>query len=212
MKKLLGLVAVATLAFTSMVSAATLKIAYEFSPYMLNGQEIKAGQEQQLQAGKNQLVVAYYAVLKDKSSRSMFDSRPYVLTFKNPGSDVTLIAPRFRDHNQAERKFANGQVEWLLQDANGRTFKVKAEELPSRGGFMPYANVPGLVADYNNKHGISFLGQDMEDLQDVAVKVAQDGSVKVTGDAVTQLKLWYTKASKIERKKFRMWMLEKDFQ
>ncbi len=52
-------------------------------------------------------------------------------------------------------------------------------------------------------------GVGVEDLGDeVIVAVSESGDVELTGNALTQLKLWYSKASEEERKAFRKWIID----
>jgi len=164
----------------------------------------------QLVEGKNQIVIQ---VAKDYGSRGnstgYVTSHPYIITFDTK-ADVKLSLPRFHRAEQAEREFSKPAPRWVVTTAQGEAISYTTEPLPGRDGLAPYANQTALVADYNKEHGLVFGNNKLEDLNALAYDVKQDGSVQVTGDAVTQLKLWYTKATQEEKKAFKYWMLDQD--
>ncbi|KFD81942.1 hypothetical protein DA89_688 [Vibrio paracholerae] len=64
---------------------------------------------------------------------------------------------------------------------------------------MPYSDLPKLVIQQNRKEGIYF---------DSAV--ALGGAIETLGEAESQLKTWYLRASKEERKAFKKWMVDQE--
>lgn len=199
--------------WNSLASAAEIELGTDLQAYVLNGQEVDAdsGDSLTLVSGSNQLVVRYKAILDDGSNTKFFESKPYIFQFTNTGQDLFISTERFRKYIKAERAFEKETVEWFVQNISGKGVPFQFEELPGNPGFLPYADLPKAVATYNKKNGIYFDGQEIKDLnEEVIVAVSETGEVELTGDALAQLKLWYTKASKEERKAFRKWVIDQE--
>nr|WP_275440503.1 DUF2057 domain-containing protein [Vibrio sp. Of7-15] len=160
-----------------------------------------------LPQGKHQLVVRYNASVKDGSRNKFFTSRPYI--FEADIQQATVInLPKMKRYSQVESHFQSGP-KWTFEYQDGTSAPVSYDKLVG-SGFSPYGDMEGLVAEYNKERGISFTNNQFEKLTDVAVSVSDTGEVNITGDATTQLKLWYTKATAEERKTFKLWMVEQD--
>ncbi|WP_325892073.1 YccT family protein [Grimontia sp. NTOU-MAR1] len=198
---------------SSVVVATEIEIGTDLQAYVLNGKEVDAdsGDRLNLVDGGNQLVVRYKSILSDGSNTKFFESKPYVFQFTNTGKSLSISIERFRKYIKAEKAFEKGNVEWSIEDANGKDIPFQLDELPGNSGFLPYADLSKAVAMYNKKNGIYFEGQEIKDLnEEVVVAVSETGKVELTGDALAQLKLWYTKASREERKAFRIWVINQE--
>ncbi|CZF77432.1 hypothetical protein GMA8713_00167 [Grimontia marina] len=199
--------------FCSLANAVTIEIGTDIQTYVLNGKEADAGSGDKirLKDGDNQIVVRYKSILKDGSRTKLFESKPYVFQFTNTAKNLSLSVERFRKYIKAEKAFEKGNVEWSIEDTNGKDIPFQLDELPGNPGFLPYDDLPKALATYNKKNGIYFEGQEIKDLnEEVVVAVSETGKVELTGDALAQLKLWYTKASKEERKAFRKWVIDQE--
>ncbi len=161
----------------------------------------------ELPAGLHQIVIRFNSSLKDGSKETFFVSRPIVFEI-NLQADTTVSLPRMKRYSQVVAHFNRG-AKWMLKYSNGTTELIKYEELVG-DGFSPYSDVEGLVAAYNKEKGISFSESGAEKLSEQIVTVSDDGEVTISGDPTTQLKLWYIKASKEERKTFKKWMIDQD--
>lgn len=178
---------------------------------VVNGKEVGSlmtpAKQLDLPKGKHQLVIRYNASLKDGSRNKFFTSRPYI--FEADIQQATVISlPKMKRYTQVESHFQRGP-QWTFEYQDGVSEPVKYEKLVG-SGFSPYSDMEGLVAEYNQEKGISFTNNQFEKLTDVAVSVSESGEVSINGDATTQLKLWYTKATAEERKAFKLWMIEQD--
>lgn len=178
---------------------------------VVNGQEVGSrmapAKNIDLPQGKHQLVVRYNASVKDGSRNKFFTSRPYI--FEADIQQATVInLPKMTRYSQVESHFHRGP-KWTFEYQDGTSAPVSYDKLVG-SGFSPYGDMEGLVAEYNQDKGISFTNNQFEKLTDVAVSVSDTGEVNITGDATTQLKLWYTKATAEERKAFKLWMVEQD--
>ncbi|WP_283131207.1 YccT family protein [Enterovibrio norvegicus] len=193
-------------------TAGELEIGTDIQGLVLNGNKVSvnSGGRLALKPGDNQLVVRYKSILENGSNTKLFESKPYVFLFSDTGVDLQISIERFRKYVKAEQAFKRGEAKWLIENTNGQSVPFRVNELPGNPGFLPYADLPKAVADYNKKEGIFFDGEDIKTLEEVIIAVSDTGEVEISGDPITQLKLWYTKATKEERKTFRKWMIDQE--
>lgn len=197
--------------FSFSAQAIEVEVGENIEFMVANGKEVGSlmtpAKTLDLPQGKHQLVVRYNASVKDGSRNKFFTSRPYI--FEADIQQATVISlPKMKRYSQVESHFQNGP-RWTLEYQDGISEPVKYEKLVG-SGFSPYSDMEGLVAEYNQEKGISFTNNQFEKLTDAAVSVSESGEVSINGDATTQLKLWYTKATVEERKAFKLWMIEQD--
>lgn len=213
------------LSFT--VSAATLIPAKGLSVLYVNGQEAesKIG-SQQIPKGDVQLVVKMDKKLGRGNSAKVFTSKPYVLSFTVNGEEIKIDNPPARSHQEAVNAFKSEQPAWeLVQD--GSALEYTQETLPSKGGLFPYLAMDKLVAEYNQSKGVYFESGQLLDKPVEAQVIAVSATSAVVASVPTdvkspaakpavnttnldQLKAWYLKSSKEERKEFRRWMIDQE--
>ncbi|MDA0147272.1 YccT family protein [Vibrio sp. LaRot3] len=194
-------------------NAAAADISFEsgIDVLALNGKSVQNADSIELPAGENQIVIEYSKALKSGSSKKTYTSKPYVVSIHvaNELDSYKLGIETYRTYELAKVKFDAGNVEWQVSN-NGSPTEYDLELLPGVPGLLPYANIEEAIRLYNKNNGIVLTSSGAMNINEAAVSVAKDGKITVTGDAVTQLKLWYTKASKEERKEFRRWMIDQD--
>ncbi|OEE68557.1 hypothetical protein A1OS_12930 [Enterovibrio norvegicus] len=198
---------------SSMVVASEIEVGAGLQVLVLNGNKVEAnsGETLSLNNGDNQLVVRYKSILDQGSKTKLFESKPYVFQFTDIGKDLSISIERFRKYIKAERAFEKGKVSWSIENSAGKNIRFHVDVLPGNPGLFPYGDLPKAVSVYNKNNGIYFDGQEIKDLnEEVVVAVSKTGDVELTGDALAQLKLWYTKATKEERKTFRKWMIDQE--
>jgi uncharacterized protein YccT (UPF0319 family) len=207
------------------VNAATLIPAKGLSIIYVNGQEAesKVG-SQQIPNGDVQLIVKMDKKLGRGNSAKVFTSKPYVLSFTVNGEEIKIDNPPARSHQEAVNVFKSEQPAWeLVQD--GAVLEYTQEKLPSKGGLFPYLALDKLVAEYNQLKGIHFEGGKLLDkpveaqtlavttpteVATVSTGVKAPAVKSVTSSNLDQLKAWYLKSSKKERKEFRKWMIDQE--
>lgn len=189
--------------------SATLDVSKSVEIMALNGK--KTSEIDTLPVGKNQVILAYSESLKDGSKSNRFTSSPLVLTVSVDKDEDTLVLSHriFKTYDKAKSAFARNSVGWKLA-TNGKEEPVDLVKLPGRPGFMPYSDLEGVIGDYNRSQGIILTSTGTQSITEAAVAVSETGEIQITGDATTQLKLWYSKASKAERKEFRKWMIDQE--
>lgn len=213
--------------FSFSVSAAVITPEKGLSILYVNGQksESKIGR-QQLPQGDVQLVVKMDKELGRGNSAKVFTSNPFVLSFVVTGEEIKIDNPPARSAQEATNAFKSQRPEWkLVQD--GEPLEYQQEMLPSDGKLFPYLAMDKLVAEYNQSKGIFFEGGKLIDkpveVQAIAVptatsevtstsnKVEKTSPMKpATANNLDQLKAWYLKSSKQERKEFRRWMIDQE--
>lgn len=181
---------------------------------VVNGKEVDnfpggSKREVSLSEGQYQVVIRFEEDVKRGSKSALYTSKPYVLDLAVPVGDLELSVPRMASHSQVSAYF--NDPEWLVTDVNsGKVAAVRGEELPG-SGFAAFRDIEKAVANYNRENGIAVVNGQTHDLQTAAVAVDDKGNVEIKGDSLTQLKLWYTKASNEEKKAFKRWMIDQDF-
>ncbi len=211
MKKILLLVAL----FSGVVNAATLSVGNKIDLLVVDGKAVKAerfkkADSVELSAGKHQVVVRFDGEVKRGSKKVIYTTRPYLFDINMGEQNVEITLPRLTTESQAKAYF-DRDPKWLLETEGGEKLSLDAVELIGEG-FGAYSDMPALVAEYNKNNGIIIENGNPVDLQKTVVEVDdKTGKVQITGDALTQLKLWYSKASKDDKKAFKIWMAEHDF-
>ncbi|KJY83203.1 hypothetical protein TW81_09340 [Vibrio galatheae] len=213
--------------FSFSVGAAVIIPEKGLSILYVNEQkaESKIGR-QQLPQGDVQLVVKMDKKLGRGNSAKVFTSNPFVLSFVVTGEEITIDTPVARSAQEATNAFKSQRPEWkLVQD--GEPLEYHQEMLPSDGKLFPYLAMDKLVAEYNQSKGIFFEGGKLISkpveaqaiaaattstaVTSTASKVEKTSPAKpVASSNVEQLKAWYLKSSKEERKEFRRWMIDQE--
>ncbi|SMY33002.1 hypothetical protein PMAL9190_00815 [Photobacterium malacitanum] len=201
--------------FSAATQAATLSVADKIELLAVDGKEVKAQgwnavDSVELSAGKHQVVVRFDGEVKRGSKSTIFTSRPYLFEIDLAQKNAEITLPRLTAESQAKAFFERG-AKWQLVVEGGALQALDGVELQGEG-LAAYSDIEALVAAYNSDNGIVIEQGNAVDLQQVAVNVDnKTGKVEITGDALTQLKMWYTKASNSDKKAFKIWMAEKDF-
>ncbi|MBE1274842.1 DUF2057 domain-containing protein [Enterovibrio baiacu] len=197
-------------AFT--VSSATLSMQNGVELLALNGKKTESKNNPiALRDGKNQIVIRVYKEFSKGSNSDLFSSSPYILTFDEQGADIVVALPgRINDYRKVEKEFRSKDKQHFELKMGASNLQYTSDPLRGNGGFIPYSNLEELIAIYNQDNGIAVSREAVVDLQEAAVTVQENGEVEITGDSITQLKLWYTKATKEERKTFRKWMIDQE--
>ena len=201
--------------FSVSTHAATLSVADKIQLLAVDGKEVKTQgwntvDSVELSEGKHQVVVRFDGEVKRGSKSTIYTTRPYLFEIDLAKKDAEITLPRLTTESQAKAFFERG-AQWQLIINGGAVQPLDGVELQGEG-FAAYSDIESLVAAYNSTNGIVIEKGNAVDLQQVAVNVDdKTGKVEITGDALTQLKMWYTKASNNDKKSFKIWMAEKDF-
>jgi uncharacterized protein YccT (UPF0319 family) len=224
MKKALVSLAV-SLCFVSAINAATITPQKGVSLLYING--MAAGDKigaSELKEGFNQVVVRMDKDLSRGSSPAVFTSAPYVLSFKVSGEDLFIKHPQARSEMEAKKAFKTDKPDWSLEQ-DGHSLSYEQAKLEGKMGLFPYSGLDELVSKHNAERGIYFDNGELIDkpvetqvLAASTVAVTSASSVQsnkntkliVSSSNLDQLKAWYLKSSKKERKEFRKWMIDQE--
>ncbi|MGF1696116.1 DUF2057 domain-containing protein [Vibrio lamellibrachiae] len=223
---------------TFSVNAATLIPSKGVSILYINGQEAEAKiGKNELLDGETQLVIRMDKQIGKGSSQKVFTSDPYVVSLNVTGNEIKLNHPVARSTSEAENAFRSGEPQWRISQ-DGSDISYTQEPLPKKKGMLPFMGLDTVVSDYNTDKGIYFVDGKKSSATVAPVVAATTVAVASTSttDAVKsdkqmakettpaaqpqlaiedtqnldQLKAWYLKASKSERKEFRRWMIDQE--
>ncbi|UTV28472.1 YccT family protein [Photobacterium atrarenae] len=195
------------------LQAATLTVGENIELLVVDGKEVESSfwsptQSIELAPGKHQVVVRYDGELKNGSKNAMYTTRPYLFELEVPVQDASIAIPRLTTLSQAKAHFERGP-EWSLALADGSMKPLDYVELEGKG-FGSFSKMEELVAAYNRRHGITFEQGYAVDLTQATLEVTEQGEVSLSGDALAQLKLWYSKADAEEKAAFKAWAAVQD--
>ena len=203
------LITMGLLALPVMTQAGELAAGNNIKLLVVDGKKVQSSfwsetSTVNLPAGKHQVVVQFDGEVKDGSKTRILTTRPYLFEMDVPKQDATITLPRLSTISQAKAYFQRGP-EWSLELADGTSRTLDYVELQGKG-LAAYSDMEALVADYNREHGITFEEGYAVDLEETVVEVTEKGEVNITGDALAQLKLWYSKANAEEKAAFEQWV------
>ncbi|MEX0336599.1 DUF2057 family protein [Vibrio tubiashii] len=178
-------------------------------------------------SGFNQVVIRMDKKLGRGSNEEIFTSKPYVLNLDITGEEVRIDHPVARSVREAELAFSDSNPKWDIEQ-DGAPLVYKQEELAGKSGLLPYLGLADIIEKHNTQRGIFFDNGQLIDkpVEAQAIAVAATTTAAVTSTSskvektspakpvatsnVEQLKAWYLKASKEERKAFRRWMIDQE--
>ncbi|CAK1767885.1 conserved exported hypothetical protein [Vibrio crassostreae] len=208
-------------ALAGSVSAATLIPQKGVSILFINGQQAENKiSENHINEGFNQVLVRFD---KKFGNSGVYTSAPYILNFNVAGDEVKITPPKARSYIEAEKIFEEENPEWnVLQD--GVATKYQQDVIERKPGFAPFGGLDSRLVEYNESNAIYFKDGVLLDKPAEAVVLApvatemvvekqakiQTQTAPIEAQSVEQLKAWYLKASKEERKEFRKWMIDQE--
>nr|WP_253649383.1 DUF2057 family protein [Vibrio tubiashii] len=177
--------------------------------------------------GFNQVVVRMDKELGRGSKAEVFTSKPFVLNLEVSGDEVRIGHPVARSVREAELAFKDFNPKWKVEQ-DGKALSYDQEVLKGKSGLFPYLGMSSLIEKHNSQRGIYFNNGQLIDkpVEAQAIAVAATTTAAVTSTSskvektspakpvatsnVEQLKAWYLKSSKEERKAFRRWMIDQE--
>lgn len=176
--------------------ATTLTVDSGIEVLSLNGKEIKEGDSLELVAGQNQIVAEYAGRLVTKGKTEYISTVPYIMTFQTTSENDIELALKQSNFSDVEAAAESKSDIFVLNGVDEAA--VKQEVLPATGNFMPYSNIPQLVANYNAENGIPFGIVEYKEKVKIESK-----------ESLNKLKYWYQQATPEERVEFKTWMADK---
>lgn len=187
----------------------------------INGQQAENKiSENHINEGFNQVLVRFD---KKFGNSGVYSSAPYILSFDVTGDEVKIKSPKARSYIEAEKVFESGNPSWnVMQDEVA--IKYQQDIIERKPGFVPFGGLDSRLVEYNESNAIYFKDGVLLDKPAEAVVLApvttgmvvekeaktQTKTAPTEAQSVEQLKAWYLKASKKERKEFRKWMIDQE--
>ncbi|KKD59370.1 hypothetical protein RN22_15750 [Grimontia sp. AD028] len=189
--------------------SASLSVEQGLDVLAINGTKVDYRKDSfALEDGANQIVVRVDRDFRVGSKSDVFTSSPFVVSFE-ASKDVSIGLPnRVNNFRKAELEFKDDTPEWNIQ-ANGKLINYKSEKLPGGAGLFPYSDVEKLLRSYNADNGV-LIENGIVSSENELLPASSISPINEQSDNLTQLKLWYTKASKEERKAFRKWVIDQE--
>lgn len=151
--------------------------------------------------GENQIVFKFQPSVMENDTLRRVYSDAIIAKFSAQDDELKFVLPEYRDLNQARNEIGN--FEWSMVNNKDQVVDVKSEPL-SANGVQLGRNFLEDVTDYNRRGGVAAITTGA-----VAVKsLPVQGQVKADSENVGQLKAWYLKANKQERKDFQVWLID----
>ncbi len=179
-----------TLAISPFAFSGEIVTSNDVEVLALNGAKVKGtffGDDTlKVADGQQQVVVRYSNNFRDER---LLESRPYILTIDVDGK-TEITTNKLYSFSQATQKINVG-LDWFVGNQQ-REYQVESPEQLKGDGFIPYADIEGLVSDYNQKNNI---------------EVTSNSVKKVTTNSLIE----QYKAADIEQKKqFKMWLINNE--
>lgn len=145
--------------------------------------------EVEVDDGSHQIVAKYMNTFE---KNELVESRPYIFTIEVKGQ-TQLNTNKFNTQSQAAAKIDNG-LDWFVINKDGE-YTVKETAQLTGKGFMPYSDIEGLIAEYNQANKIMPTGM---------AATAYDNTSSEINLIVEQ----YKAATKEQKKQFNLWFIE----
>ncbi|WP_236732756.1 MULTISPECIES: DUF2057 family protein [Vibrio] len=161
--------------------------------------------------GENQLVLTFAGRLKKVAKPEYFSSLPYVIRTEIKAGDklsVELVSGRYEVIQ--EKQFKSEPIFVLKKNGVEVTDSKQYRLEPENGSLMPYSDIRSLTIKQNRKEGVIFESGKFHHLTDELKSLGTSAqSTKYTeSEAALQLKIWFSKASKEERREFLDWVVQ----
>lgn len=167
----------------------------------------------QLNNGENQIVFRYVPSFNEREDVVKIYSDVIIVKFTAADVNLNFKLPIYKDANEARKKIT--RLEWKLVDQSGQ-YIAKQEDTLTKTGVQLGRNYNHEATQYNEQGGIASIGYTKVIVPTTQHKVAEtvtvENEVETSTDSnhLQQLQLWYSKASKEERKAFKKWMVDQE--
>jgi uncharacterized protein YccT (UPF0319 family) len=156
----------------------------------VNGEKVKSpfiGQKTfEVADGKQQVVVRYSRTF---NGERLTESRPYIMVVDVAGK-TEISTDKLTSYSQAVQK-VRSKLDWYVKNEKTE-YTVKAAEELKGDGLIPYSNIEGVVAEYNDDNNL---------------QVTPTSVSKVTTNNLIEQ---YKAASVEQKKQFKMWLINSE--
>ncbi|MEZ8823059.1 DUF2057 family protein [Vibrio amylolyticus] len=216
--------------FSVSTSAAVLVPSQGVSVLYINGEaaEEKIGKND-IATGEAQIIIRMDKKLGKGNSSEVFTSDIYVLNLEVSGTEIKVNHPVARSLSEAKKAFRTDDPKWRVSE-DGKDIAYSQALLPKKKGIFPYMGLEQTVLEFNQSKGVHFangkvttaaatttaaVASNSSSSTDVVhaadSKQVEQASLSVEETTnLDQLKAWYLKATKSERKEFRRWVIDQE--
>lgn len=164
----------------------------------VNGSETTGGffsnDKIEVEDGSHQVVVKF---IDSFGNNDLIQSRPYIFSIEVKGK-TTLKTDRLNSKSHALSKIDNGLIWYVSND--GGEYTVKETTQLKGKGFMPYSDIEGLIAEYNQTNNNPTAA--------VTVAVVADNTN--TPPTINMIIEQYKVATKEQKKEFKIWLIDNE--
>ena len=175
--------------------------------------------------GVNQIVFQYEPVFDERDNQRKAYSPVIIAKFEANDEELTLSMPKFKNFRTAQEGIKN--LHWEIKDEQGQAL-LKTEDVLLGDGVQLNRSYSEEATEYNKVGGpaavaMSYLVVANQARTEVVTNAVSAEVAKVEpvaviakpiatekSESLEQLKAWYLKTSKEDRKEFRKWMIDQD--
>ena len=177
----------------------------------VNSSLFKTTKTPEVEPGNHQIVVRYS---RRFSTGQLVRSRPAIFNL-DLQQDTTISVQDLNTEYKAEKAVRQG-LDWEITSKNN-SYTVTDSDILVDNGFLPYSDMEGVIALYNQQNNITTAAVATATTAAVVAPAVSSNPTPITpnvmatsSDMGTTLQTLYQLASKEDKKQFRMWLIEQD--
>lgn len=186
-------VLILALAVSPLTYSGEITVDSEIDVLAVNGLETKTSifgnNKIEVNDGTQQIVVKYSRTF---GNEDLVESKPYIFNIEVNGP-THIKTEKITSKSHASRKI-NKDLSWYVTNSQKEYVIKNADKLTGKG-FMPYSDLEGLIADYNQDNNIN-----------QSAKMTTPINTKGKNMLIEQYKV----ATKAQKKQFKMWLIENE--
>ena len=150
--------------------------------------------------GENQILFTYKPYFDQGKDRSILESNATIGTFTAADTKLEFVLPSYRNEQEGMRKIKD--LQWGLNDINGKTIEVKQDTL-TKDGIQFGRNFQDEMTKYNRNGGSAAITIS------ASLMTQQTPNQSINADPNTaeeMLHFWYQKADIETQKRFKLYI------
>jgi uncharacterized protein YccT (UPF0319 family) len=153
--------------------------------------------------GENQILFTYKPYFDQGKDRSILESNATVGTFTAADTKLEFVLPNYRNEQEGMRKIKD--LQWGLNDINGKTIEVKQDTL-TKDGIQFGRNFQDEMTKYNRNGGSAAITISAS----LMTQQTPNQSINVDPNTAEEmLHFWYQKADIETQKRFKLYINQK---
>lgn len=153
--------------------------------------------------GENQILFTYKPYFDQGKDRSILESNATIGTFTAADTKLEFVLPSYRNEQEGMRKIKD--LQWGLNDINGKTIEVKQDTL-TKDGIQFGRNFQDEMTKYNHNGGSAAITISAS----LMTPQTPNQSIDVAPNTAEEmLHFWYQKADIETQKRFKLYINQK---